>query len=611
MAENNKQNVSYSNNGRFTSAKNPWLGLSGYNEGQKLYGRDKETAELTNIILCHTATVVYGKSGIGKSSLLKAGVFPHLRSQNYIPIYLRLEHNTKVSYVKQIENAISENIKSKDLLDKKAPDLGLWDFFHRNRFIDENNNTVVPVVVLDQFEEIFTLTQVAYKSDVEELFAELADILNDVKPDKVLEAENCNNKNDISLESDTNRSGFILRPLSKSSFKYVKSPAFRIIISLRDDSLFLLERKSAKIPAIKTNRYNLCALDENSALDVILKPSPGLFNIDDGKNILQDLAYYEYDDYRVVDPAILSLYLFSYYQEQGTLTYADIFASYYNKNTTDIKDSSILYIEDHLLTERGNRNQIPKSELLASVVTEGELELLLQRKILKIEKRKNTEYVEFSHDRLCEQALKHREDRIVKVSNRKMFYRFLVLGLIAVVVLTITLPFLKMRHRYLSLQNTVDTQLDSLQKITYYQSSLYQSFLSNIAQHKDYIWNTDRLGDFIEGIASHQGGQTSRKILLTKIGTIAEGMSTKYTFASKGHQGIAVFAEQDGLISLKINITNRGGLNIHYYNQQEDIKEGRQQRIVSFDLPLDRRNLVELEVINCSKKNISFMMICN
>ena len=456
MDENNRKlNVECSNNGRFTSAKNPWLGLSGYNEGQKLYGRNKEIAELTDIVLCHTVTVVYGKSGIGKSSLLKAGVFPLLRSQNYIPVYLRLEHNTKVSYVKQIENAIFDNINTNDLLNNIVDDLGLWDFFHRHTFAKDETNSVVPVLVLDQFEEIFTLTQVAHKSDVQDLFSELADLLNDIKPNKVIEAENNYTKLDLSTEKDKKRSGFVLRPLTKSTFGYIKIPAFRIIISLRDDSLYLLERISAKIPAIKTNRYNLCALDEKSALEVITKPRPDLFNVDDGKNIINDLAYYEYDDYRVVDPAILSLYLFSYYQEQGKLSRSDIFASYYKKSTNDIKERSLLYIEDHLLTERGNRNQIPKSELLDSEVAEGELELLLQRKILKIEKRKNTEYVEFSHDRLCEQALRHREERIVKVSNRKMFYQFLVLGLIAVVILSFALPFLKMKHQYLSLQHSI------------------------------------------------------------------------------------------------------------------------------------------------------------
>jgi len=69
------------------------------------------------------------------------------------------------------------------------------------------------------------------------------------------------------------------------------------VFSLRDDNLYLLERSCAKIPALKTNRYNLRALDEESALDVITKPSPGLFTDKEAREILEGLAYYEYDDY--------------------------------------------------------------------------------------------------------------------------------------------------------------------------------------------------------------------------------------------------------------------------------------------------------------------------
>lgn len=420
MSENtNKWNVT-----------NPWLGLDAYREGQRLYGRDKETATLTDIIINHTACVMYGKSGIGKSSLLRAGVFPQLRNNGLVPIYLRLAHNTDISYVQQIEQAISESVVVHDLLPDSISDLGLWDYLHRHYFTDCDGNSVTPVIVLDQFEEIFTLTQVEHKADVQRLFTELADVLNDVKPDMVLETEALYAKNTNSIENTTNSSGFILQSLSKATLKYKKSLSFRFVFSLRDDSLYLLERNSVKIPAIKVNRYNLCALDEVSAMEVIMKPCPGLFTDKEGSDVLDGLAYYEYDDYRVVDPAILSLFLFSYYKEQGKLTYTDIFGRYYQDCTKDIKRSSMSYIEDHLLTERGNRNQIPIDEMLAAGVSTTEVKSLLQRKILKREKRKGIGYVEFSHDRLCEQALKNREERKQNEQTRKMRKRMIIVSLI-------------------------------------------------------------------------------------------------------------------------------------------------------------------------------------
>lgn len=440
MAENNNH-TTVDRATRFANAKNPWLGLGSYHEGQQLYGRNKETADLTDIIVHHTASVVYGKSGIGKSSLLRAGVFPQLRQNGLVPIYLRLAHNTEVPYVQQVENVIAENVALKDLLPNDIPDMGLWDFFHRHQFFDSDSSPATPVIVLDQFEEIFTLTQVEHKTDVQAFFTELADVLNDVKPDRVIEAEVAINKQTAQPHTMTSRSGFVLQSLSRATLKYEKSPSFRIVFSLRDDSLYLLERSSAKIPALKTNRYNLRALDEQSALDVITKPCPDLFSEKEAREILDGLAYYEYDDYRVVDPAILSLFLYTYYQEQGKVSYSDIFGWYYKECTKDIQESSIAYIEDHLLTERGNRNQIPFDDIIAAGVAQGELELLLERKILKTEKRKGHDYAEFSHDRLCEQAQKHREERKLRKQAKKLRKRMLFAALTVLVSVSLSVLF--------------------------------------------------------------------------------------------------------------------------------------------------------------------------
>ena len=69
-------------------------------------------------------------------------------------------------------------------------------------------------------------------------------------------------------------------------------------------------------------------------------------------------------------------------------------------------------------------------------------------------------------------------------------------------------------------------------------------------------------------------------------------------------------AEPGGLITLKIHVTNSAGLDKRF-DDSDDIKKGRQQRKVSFDLPSDRRNVIELEVINCTRKDISFVVISN
>ena len=125
------------------------------------------------------------------------------------------------------------------------------------------------------------------------------------------------------------------------------------------------------------------------------------------------------------------------------------------------------------------------------------------------------------------------------------------------------------------------------------------------------ISNMDKnlLSDIIEK-SNTWGGQTADNHLLTKTCFVKANQSTKYKFASKGHQEIAVVAEPGGLITLKIHVTNSAGLDKRF-DDTIDIKKGRQQRTASFDLPSDRRNTVELEVINCTQKDISFVVISN
>lgn len=145
---------------------NPWLGLAPYQEGIPLYGRTKECVILSEIIKNNYVSVVFGKSGIGKTSLINAGISPLLRGGNYIPIKIRFTHNSNISYVEQIESKVKESIRCVDFLMPEIEDLGLWDFFHRHSFYVEDNIECTPVIILDQFEEIYTLTEAEHKSDI-------------------------------------------------------------------------------------------------------------------------------------------------------------------------------------------------------------------------------------------------------------------------------------------------------------------------------------------------------------------------------------------------------------------------------------------------------------
>ena len=58
--------------------ENPWPGLESFKEDASAFfhGRDREAESLLGHVLDAPVTVLYGKSGLGKTSLLRASLFP-------------------------------------------------------------------------------------------------------------------------------------------------------------------------------------------------------------------------------------------------------------------------------------------------------------------------------------------------------------------------------------------------------------------------------------------------------------------------------------------------------------------------------------------------------
>lgn len=105
-------------------------------------------------------------------------------------------------------------------------------------------------------------------------------------------------------------------------------------------------------------------------------------------------------------------------------------------------------------------------------------------------------------------------------------------------------------------------------------------------------------------------GQTADGSYRTKTCCVKAGRSTIWTFSSKGHQELAVVAEAGGLVTMKIRVTNSAGLDKRF-DDTKNVKTGMPQRRTSFELPTNRRNIVELEVVNCGEKDCSFVVISN
>ena len=62
--------------------EHPWLGLESFYEETRAYffGRDAEIDEIHLRLRSNPLLVLYGRSGLGKTSILNAGLIPRLRA---------------------------------------------------------------------------------------------------------------------------------------------------------------------------------------------------------------------------------------------------------------------------------------------------------------------------------------------------------------------------------------------------------------------------------------------------------------------------------------------------------------------------------------------------
>src|ERR1700732_740634 len=147
------------------SPESPWLGLPPFTEEVRAYffGRDAEVRDLFQRVVHKPLTVLFGRSGLGKTSLLQAALAPRLRDVGFIPIVLRLDYAEGTAplleqFVRALTAALTPAIPGLEASLAGLPtDASLcWLLFHDPVFGLTLPEALRPVVLLDQFEEIFT-----------------------------------------------------------------------------------------------------------------------------------------------------------------------------------------------------------------------------------------------------------------------------------------------------------------------------------------------------------------------------------------------------------------------------------------------------------------------
>ena len=87
----------------------PWPGLASFTEIDRPFfrGRESESDDLARLVRREALTVLFSRSGLGKTSLLGAGLFPRLREDLHLPVLIRLAHGAALSLREQVWHALA------------------------------------------------------------------------------------------------------------------------------------------------------------------------------------------------------------------------------------------------------------------------------------------------------------------------------------------------------------------------------------------------------------------------------------------------------------------------------------------------------------------------
>lgn len=128
----------------------PFKFLNYYEEADagRFAGREREIVEISDAIAHAPTLIVYGKSGLGKTSLFLAGVFPELIQRNCLPVHVRTLQNPMVDVLRAVTAMLGPSPAP-----ATAPTSGLVpQLLEALRQLSAERPVVL---VLDQFEEFF------------------------------------------------------------------------------------------------------------------------------------------------------------------------------------------------------------------------------------------------------------------------------------------------------------------------------------------------------------------------------------------------------------------------------------------------------------------------
>jgi len=385
-------------------------------------GRATETQEVTNLILTQKTLVLFAKSGMGKTSLLNAGVVPALKRYGFYSIPIRFNQfasgggdaeqtGPMARFISQYQQAYDAFNRTRSRAEAFAPQATLREVVSNNPFI-LRRQPLIPLLVFDQFEEFFRTypqrdQRVAFLQQLAELLSDTMQHANGFSGEQVLDH----------VES---------KPVN-----------VRVVFSIRSDMLNLMQEVSDFLPFVLQTRYELLPMLRKQAEQAIREPGlvadgpyetgPITFPdacVNDILTGVQDAYSGEIESFQL---QLVCSYLEDKYiaeaggpipskaitvkqTDYGGLTgLQNINEAYFSNTINAINEQPRTVIMSQLVTllnDNGNRILKEDSELdLMSSVKDR----LVDHRILKRDKIQGNTYYEISHDKIALGVKKEKE----------------------------------------------------------------------------------------------------------------------------------------------------------------------------------------------------------
>ncbi|MCA9421361.1 MAG: SUMF1/EgtB/PvdO family nonheme iron enzyme [Nitrospira sp.] len=385
------------------------------------FGRERETEELLHRVRASHLLVLFGKSGLGKTSLLQAGLYPRLRDHALLPVPVRFNQLGEAP-VPVVLRALRETCRVHGVEFDPPQTEGLWEVLKSTDFW-EGEVLWTPVLVLDQFEEMFTLQPVEVRTALATALGELA---SRGLPSRI-------------------RQG--LQPGERAPFTDTP-PAVKVILSLREEYVGALEQLVPNVPTIFERRFRLGPLTREVARQAVIQPAavddPAVFATKPfhyKEATLNEIMEFLVNRQSEVEPFQLQI-ICQHVEQQvahrqgqgeseveadetvlgGRTAMEGLLQSFYRRavrllppwSLTRQRGRARRLCERGLLSPTGHRVSMEKGQIRKQYkMRESSLETLTEARLLRKESRPGLEgfYYELSHDSLTGPVMKSRRFR--------------------------------------------------------------------------------------------------------------------------------------------------------------------------------------------------------